>query len=176
MKVHPVVLRSLIIVVALSLVPIGFGTALAHGTPTIAVQPAIVAAGSPITITGSDMEAGEEFTITLDGLAGTTTLGKVKAAGEGEEGGFTTTYTVPSDATPGNYTVRAIAEDGDATTTDLTVTAPTSAASAGPAMVQEASAAPHVIDRSKPIGELAGIAVVALVSGLVGLWLVRPRG
>ena len=175
MRNHSFVLRSLLIVVLLALTPIGFGAALAHGTPVIAVQPTVAAAGGTITITGSDMEAGENFTITLDGLAGTTTFGKVTATGEGTEGGFTATYTVPADAVPGNYTVRAIAEDGDATTADLTVTAPSSSASAGPAMAQEASAAPHVIDRSKPFGEVAGVVVVALLSGLAGFWLVRSH-
>lgn len=175
MRNHSFVLRSLIIVVVLAFVPIVVRTALAHGTPTIAVQPTIVAAGGTISVTGSDMEAGEVFTLAMDGMTGSMTFGKVIAAGEGTQGGFKTTYTVPSDEAPGNYTVRAIAEDGDATTTDLTVTAPTSAASTGPAMVQEASAAPHVVDRSKPLPEVAGIVVVALISGLAGLWLVRPR-
>src|SRR5574337_429299 len=126
-------LRGLIILAALAIVPIGVGIALAHGEPTIAVQPTIAAAGSQITVTGSDMEAGEVFTITLDGLAGSITLGEVTATGEGKEGGFTATYTVPTNAAPGSYTVRAIARDGDGTTADLTVTAPSAEASAGPA-------------------------------------------
>lgn len=176
MKIHPIFLRSMIVMSGLAMAFIGVETALAHGTPVIAVQPTVVAAGGQITVTGSAIEVGESFTLTLDGISGTTTLGKVTAATEGQEGGFTATYTVPSDEKPGNYTVQAIAEDGDATTTDLTITAPTSAASAGPAMVQEASAAPHVIDRAKPLAEDAGIIIVALVSGLLGLWLVRPRG
>ena len=175
MKTQPLILRGLIVLALLVIVPVGVGIALAHGTPIIAVEPTIAAAGSSITVTGSDMEAGESFTITLDGMAGSTELGTVPAASEGQEAGFTVTYTVPASSTPGSYTVRAIAEDGDATTADLTVTAATDQASAGPAMAQEPSAAPHVIDRSKPAGEVAVVVVLALLSGGLGVWLARPR-
>jgi len=165
----------LIILAVLAIVPLGVGAALSHGQPTITVQPTVAAAGSQITVAGSDIEAGEEFTITLGGLAGSTTLGQVTATGEGTAGGFTATFTIPANVAPGSYTVRAIAPDGDGTTADLTVTAPSDQASVGPAMMQEPSAAPHVIDRSKPIGAVVGIVAIALVSGGLGFWLVRTR-
>ncbi len=79
MKAHPLMLRGLIVLALIVIVPIGVGIALAHGTPTIAVEATIVAAGSPISITGSGMAAGESFTITLDGMAGSIELGTVTA-------------------------------------------------------------------------------------------------
>ena len=175
MKAHPLILRGLMVLALMVIVPLGVGIALAHGTPAIAVEPTIAAAGSPISVTGSDMEAGESFTIMMDGMAGSMKLGMATAMSEGQESGFTMTFTVPADTAPGSYTVRAVAEDGDGTTADLTVTAATDQASAGPAMAQEPSAAPHVIDRSKPAGEVAVVVVLALLSGGLGVWLARPR-
>ncbi len=59
---------------------------------------------------------------------------------------------------------------------DLTVTAPSREASAKPAEVREPTGEIHPLDRSKPAGQVAGAIVVAVVSGGLGLWLVRQRG
>ncbi len=203
MKKH--LLRSLIILVVLAFVSIG--VVLAHGRPVVTVQPTIAPAGGQITVVGTEMEAGETFTITLEGPTGSIFLGTVTATGadkasasdqeqnkatpEGEakatpesgaatsnepaEGGFSATYTIPDKTPPGPYTVKATAEDGDATETDLTITGPSAQASADPAMVQEPTGELHQIDRSKPTGEVAVIVTVAVVSSGLGLWLVRKR-
>jgi hypothetical protein len=52
------------ITTAIALLPLA--SALAHGEPVISVQPSIVAAGGEITVTGSEMEPGETFTISLE--------------------------------------------------------------------------------------------------------------
>ena len=75
MKKH--VLRSLIILIGLAFISIG--VVLAHGTPVIAVQPTIVPAGGQITVAGTEMEAGETFTLTLEGPANLIYLGTVTA-------------------------------------------------------------------------------------------------
>ena len=75
MKKH--MLRSLIILVMLAFASIG--VALAHGKPVIAVQPTIAPAGGQITVTGTEMEAGETFTVTLEGPANSIYLGTVTA-------------------------------------------------------------------------------------------------
>ncbi len=196
-------LRSLIILIGLAFVSIG--VVLAHGRPVVAVQPTIAPAGGQITVTGTEMEAGETFTITLEGPTGSIFLGTVTATGaekesttdqeqkqaapeatatsesgeaksdESEEGGFTVTYVIPDKTPPGPHTVKATAEDGDATETDLTITGASEQASAEPAMVQEPSGEQHQLDRFKPTGEIVGIVAVAIVSGGLGLWLVRKR-
>ncbi len=153
----------------------GVGVVLAHGEPVIAVQPTIAAAGGQITVTGTEMEPDEVFTLTLEGPKGSIPLGKATATAQGEERGFTATFTIPADTPPGSYTVRAVTEDGGTATADLTVTAASTTASAGPATMQEASGEPHVLDRSKPVGQIIGIVAVALLSGGLGLWLVRGR-
>lgn len=200
-------LRSLMILIGLAFV--SMGVALAHGKPVIAVQPTIAPAGGQITVTGTEMEAGETFTMTLEGPANSIYLGTVTAqassagganmssdsqmpatpeseptttaegaAAAGEtaaEGGFTVAFTIPDNTPPGSYTVKASPEDGDATETDLTITGPADQANAGPATVQEPTGELHQIDRAKPTGEIVGIVAVAIVSGGLGMWLIRKH-
>jgi hypothetical protein len=165
---------SLVIAAALALIPAG--ATWAHGEPIITVEPAVVAAGREIKVTGTEMEPGEVFVITLEGLAGSFPLGEVTVVGEGEEGGFTATFTIPADAKPGAYRVSATAEDGDTASADLAVTAPSEKASKEPAMTQEPTGELHQIDRTKPIGQIIGIVAVAALSAAAGFLLIRNRG
>ena len=161
--------------ISLAFIAVPVGIARAHGEPIIAVEPPIVAAGAQIGVTGTEMEPGEVFTVSLEGLSGSIPLGEATATGEEDEGGFTVTFTIPADATPGSYTVSAAAEDGDTTTADLTVTAPSESASAAPAMAQEPTGELHVIDRSKPLGEIIAVMAVIALSLIGGVALVRGR-
>lgn len=167
------VLRSLIIVAALVLAPVSI--ALAHGEPVIAVEPGVVPAGGTITVTGSEMEPGEVFVLTLEGPTGSIPLGEATATGEGGEGGFVTKFVIPANVAPGSYTVRAATEEGEAAVADLTVTAPSAEASAGPATVQQATGEPHVLDRGKPMGQVAGVVLLIALSAVLGFVLVRSR-
>lgn len=172
------IIHSLVFILLFVIIAGSSRIALAHGNPVIAVNPAIVAAGGKITVTGTEMEANEVFSITLEGMTGSTRLGDataVKAENE-EDGGFATTFTIPSDITSGSYTVKASPEDGDAATTDLTITSPSDQASSAPATMQEPSSAPHPLNRSKPPSEEIEIGIVALASVVLGMWLIRPRG
>jgi len=168
-------IRSLIIVMVI-LAFITPNTALAHGEPVIAVNPAVAAAGGAITVTGNEMEPGEVFSLTLESPAGSILLGEATATGEGEEGGFTVTLTIPAETASGSYTVQAATEEGETATADLTVTAPTAEASAGPATLQEPSGEPHEIDRSKSIGQLIVAGVLVALSVAAGFILLRSRG
>ncbi len=159
---------------ALAFAPLG--VALAHGQPVIAVAPAVAPAGGQITITGTEMEPGEAFAIGLEGMADSIPLGQVAVSSEGEEGGFTATFTIPADTPPGSYTVRAATEEGEAATADLTVTAPSEEASNGPAIMKEPSGEPHVIDRTKPIGQIVAVIVGIALSSAAGFVLVRSPG
>ncbi len=153
----------------------GATAAQAHGNPVLQVDPTIVAAGGMITAKGSQMEPDLEFTITLERVGEAITLGMVTAKKEdpaNQDAVFSQTFTIPPDAKPGSYQVRATSPDGDTASADLTVTAPTAAATAGAAMERMASGELHVLDRSKPIAEIAGLAIIALIVGVVGVWLV----
>jgi len=166
-------LFSFSIAVAIALFPVA--DALAHGEPVISVQPSVVAAGEQITVTGSEMEPGEEFAISLESASASIPLGEVIVTGEGEEGNFTAEFTIPPDINPGSYSVVATAEDGDSTSADLEVTAPSEEASSAPAEMVEATGEQHILDRSKgPIELIAAVVFIALTA-VGGVWLVRSR-
>ncbi len=148
------------------------GLVLAHGGPKIIVEPTIVPAGGEITISGSEMEEGELFVITLEGMTDSILLGEADVIEEGGEGGFTVTFIVPSDTPPGAYTVRA-ATDEETALVEITITPPTSEASDKPATLREPSGELHDLDRSKPTIQVIGVVITVLVSLGLGFWLVR---
>ena len=161
----------LILFVALALTPVGL--ALAHGEPVIAVQPAIVVAGEEITVIGAEMEAGEVFVITLEGMADSILLGEAAVVEEGDDGGFEVTFTIPADTPPGSYTIRA-ATDEETAVADITITAPAEAHTDNqPAPAPEPSAAPLDLARPQSTAQNVGVIITALVSLGLGLWLVR---
>ena len=166
-------IRGLVVIATLLLVPTG--VTFAHGQPVITVSPSVVAAGGQITVTGTEMEPGEIFVITLENPAGSIPLGEVEATGEGEDGGFVVTFTIPVDTAPGSYRVRAATDVGEATEADLTVTAPSTEASAAEATVQEPTGEKHPLDRSKPVGQIIGVVAVIVLSGTAGLRLALGR-
>jgi len=92
----------------IALIPTTVGHA--HDEPAIVVNPAIAAAGTSITITGTEMEPGEVFQLFLESASTSIELGE-----------------------------------------------------------------PHLLDRSRPAGEIAGAASLALASALLGVWLIRRK-
>jgi len=166
--------RAVVVMAVLALISVD--VVWAHGEPVITLEPTVVPAGGQITITGTEMEPGEVFAITLEGPASSIPLGEATAIGEGEEGGFTAAFTIPSDVAPGSYIVRAATEEGEAATADLTLTEPSAEASAAPAtVVDEPSGEPHALDRAKPIGQIAAVAVMIALSAVAGFVLIRKQ-
>ncbi len=148
---------------------------MAHGEPVIVVEPAVVAAGEGVTVSGSEMEPDEVFVIVLEGPSVSLALGEATAAGEGEEAGFVVEITIPADVPPGSYILRAATEEGETATADLTVTAPTEEAVDDPATVAEPSGEAHVLDRSKPLAQIVGVTLVAVIAAVLGARLILPR-
>lgn len=89
---------------------------------------------------------------------------------DGEEGGFTATFTLSSDLKPGTYRVCCVAEDGHTEAADLII--PTNA---NPMPPMEASTEPLVLDRSKSPLLIGSVTILALLSVGLGVWLVRVR-
>lgn len=145
---------------------------LAHGQPTITVEPTVASPGGQITITGTDMEDGEIFKLTLENVAGVVELGEATAKPEGDEAGFTETLTLPTDLTAGPYLIRAATEEGETTTADLTVGASSTSMENQP---MEANPEPLDVDRSKPPLVISFVVVLALLSAGLGAGLVRWR-
>lgn len=173
MKIH---LRRILFFLLFSILFTSPSLALAHGEPVISVQPPTVAAGSQITIVGTEMEPGEIFAISLESTSGVIPLGEATATGEGEEAGFEATFTIPDGVAPGSYTIRATTEEGEEAVADLMITLPSDQADAGPATILEPSGEPHPLDRTKPTRQIVGALFVAFASAGLGLWLVRQRG
>src|SRR3990172_2317652 len=156
---------SLLIALLISL--FSASIALAHGEPTITVDPTVTSPGEQITIIGADMEDGEVFKITLESASGTVQLGEATAVKEGEEAGFTAVFTLPDDLTEGFYLLRATTEEGETTAADLTIVSSTDRANT---VSMEASAAQHTLDRSKPPLLFGSVIVLALLSTGLGVW------
>ncbi|NJC96617.1 MAG: glycoside hydrolase family 61 protein [Anaerolineae bacterium] len=146
---------------------------LAHGGAGITVEPAIASPGGQITVTGADMEDGEVFTVTLESMSGTVQLGEATATQEGDEAGFTATFTLPSDLTPGSYLLRAATDEGESITADLTISASSEQKESQP---MEASVEPLSLDRPRSAGLIISVVFLALLSVILGLWLIRRPG
>lgn len=144
--------------------------ALAHGEAVMTVSPAVVAPGATINVEGEGVEAGEEFTISLQGVGFETTLGMVTV---GDDEDFHQEFTIPADAPPGTYQVVAVSGEGETITAELTVEAGENAAVSVPA---EPSAALMNLERSKSPLEWGVIGAGLLISAGLGLALVREKG
>ncbi|SRR6266498_269424 len=163
-------ISSLLIALLISL--FSANNVLAHGVPTITVQPEVAAPGSQITITGSDMEDGEVFRIALEGMSGTVQLGEAIAKQDGDEAGFTVNVTLPRDLAAGSYVVDGTTDDGESATADLTIAASSEQTNTQP---MEANAELLALDRSKSPLVIGSVIVLALISAGLGIGLVRWR-
>jgi len=146
---------------------------LAHGEPTITVDPTVTSPGEQITVIGADMEDGEVFRITLESASGTVQLGEATALKEGEEAGFAVVFTLPDDLIEGFYLLRATTDEGETTAADLTIVSSADQANTVP---MEASVAQHTLDRSKPPLLIGLVIVISLLSASLGVWLIRRPG
>ncbi len=145
------------------------GTIRAHGEPVITVSPVSVPAGGEVLVTGTEMEEGELFAITLEGITLSVPLGEAPVAGEG----FEVTLTIPADTPPGSYRVQAAAGEETAVA-DITITAPVDRpADDQLASAAEPSAAPMDLDRPQSAARTIAIVAMGLLSLGLGLWLVR---
>lgn len=158
---------------ALGIALFSFSAVLAHGEPTIVVEPAVAKPGDQITVTGADMEDGEMFTITVENSSGTFQIGEATAIQQGDEAGFTTTFDLPKDLTTGLYLLRAVTEEGESTAADLTIVSTVDTASSE---TMEASSMLHTLDRSKPVLLTGSVIAFAVLSASLGLWLLRRPG
>jgi hypothetical protein len=146
---------------------------LAHGQPQITVTPDIVAARGTITVKGMTMGANEEFKISLEGMNFRADLGSAQS--DADEN-LTAQFTIPANAPAGDYQVKALSADGDATTADLTVTAAAGGTlTPPPGEAGEPSAASHELPRSRNPLQVVGLFAVVVSSAGVGLLLVRLK-
>jgi len=100
-------------------------SAFAHEEGTITLSAKQVAPGSELVIRGAKLAKGGSVRLELRGVLATVNFGRVRAD---TAGAFEQRVTIPADARPGQYTVAAIAADGDVSAqADLVVAAASSA-------------------------------------------------
>ena len=106
MKSTTMLMRALGVAALVLLV--GTSIALAHGTPTISADPATVAAGGKITLSGDGMGTdGQIVTISLKGMLFSAKLGTAKLS---DDAYTSVTFTIPAKAAPGTYLI--VAQNG----------------------------------------------------------------
>ena len=86
---------------------------------TIEVGSKTVNVGKKLSISGADFKTGETLAVTIESKKGDVIeLGTVQVE---EDGTFDTSFTIPSDAHPGPYTVIVTQQDGDQATAEVKV-------------------------------------------------------
>ncbi len=141
----------------------------AHGEPEITVSPDTVAPGGTLIVKGKTMGANEKFTLTLEGLKFQATLGEVESNAAEV---FSQEFKVPIEVPEGLYQVRAVGEDGDAVTAELTITGKPATAVTEPAKQPMPSAEEDNVPRRRIPSESIGLFVIAAVSAGLGVTLV----
>ena len=183
--------KALLTAVLILLLPIGL--ALAHGAPALVAKQGTVAPGGKVTLSGDALgEDKDTVTLLLLGVTYQATLGTATLKDDSFDNA---TFTIPRDAPPGTYVIRA--KNGQITATaQIEVTAPASAAapsqgapSPAPAPTaqasggeQEHSAAmaqagqPTVVPEARsPVDRAVSVALVVVTAAAAVVLLWRNR-
>jgi hypothetical protein len=99
-----------IVVLTASLLFAAPPTAFGHGGGVITLSTKNLAAGGELVIKGTKFSKSAPFRVELRGALRTVTLGQVRTD---TAGAFEMRVALPREATPGQYTVVAVATDGD---------------------------------------------------------------
>ena len=137
----------------------------AHGNPTVGVEPNPVAFGGEVTIEGDDFEAETEVSLVLEGVLGEISLG---TATTDSEGMFSLTTTLPSDAAPGSYRIRAVGPE-DVAVADVRIQE--AEGGTAPPAAHETELGFHAVDSTAEIAGFAGLAAVLVLIGAALVWL-----
>ena len=160
----------------------------AHEKGVITLSTKQAAVGTELVINGRKMSKGASFRIELRGALRTFNFGRVPA---NDSGAFVMRVTLPADAAPGQYTVAAVAADGDVSAqADLVISAAVATQDMRhpemhnmPAMAgmkgmegtngPHATAEPMEVDVATSAGEWATIALIVIPSAIGGLLMLR---
>jgi len=143
------------------------GLAEAHGAPTLAVSPPTVQAGGTMTISGDGLgETGESVLLMLQGTSYQAPLGTLILTSDAFDNAD---FTVPADAPPGEYVVKA--QNGP-----ISAAAQLSVVAAGTAHSSDTAALPLGRPRARTTVEwivAVGLVVLSLGTAVALLWHAR---
>ncbi len=160
-------------VLALGLVAVLGGTALAHGDKTVAVTPLSPKAGETITVKGGGLGENRDIGIRLVGQGTDLDLGELQAADDGD---FEGELQLSADVKPGTYLIRAVGDDTLETQVSI---APGAAGSSAQVTTTQSTTASFMAAetaesaKQRPFGEAAILVAVFGVIGALGLLFAR---
>jgi len=175
-------IRFSILLFALAVFP--FRSAFAHGTGAISLSSKQSAAGGTITIFGTKFAANSSVRLELRGVLQSNVFGRVQTSAKGT---FQQIVTIPATSKPGQYTIVAVAPDGDVTARAMLMISETAAAEeTRPGMHDmpgmQGMGGPHataeMMDVPIPITAWGWGVITAIVvaSAVTGAWLLRTGG
>lgn len=171
--------RLLLSTAALAL--ISASTVSAHGKGTIVLSVQQVSPGSPLVVRGAKLGNNSSVRLELRGAMDTYNFGRVQTDSAGN---FQRSFTVPAGSRPGQYTVAAVAADGDVSAqADLAIVGVLEPVDAHPGMHDipgmSGMGGAHATAEMMPIplsvtiaGRVVIISIILLSAG-IGWWLVR---
>jgi hypothetical protein len=160
-------------VLAISLIPLVGGTALAHGDKQVTVTPLSPRAGETVTVNGGGLGDSREVDIRVVGLAVDVDLGQLTAADDGD---FSGPLQLPVTIKPGTYQIRAIGDETLETQVTIAPAAPgTSTQAATTQSTTTGGMAPEATEtaRQRPFGESAML--VGIFGAIAALGLLFSR-
>ena len=172
-------IRFRILILALGVLP--FRNAFAHGTGAISLSSKQSSPGLTITIFGTEFVQNSSVRLELRSILEKVVFGRVQTSAKGT---FQQIVTIPSNSKPGQYTIVAVAPDGDvAAQATLMIADVVAAQETHPGMhdmpgmqgMGGAHATAEMMDVPIPItpSGWAVIAVIVLISAATGVWLLR---
>jgi hypothetical protein len=158
-----------------------FNRAFAHGTGAISLSTKQAAPGSSLMIRGTDFAKGSSVRLELRGVLDSFVFGRVQTSTKGT---FQQSVTLPAGTKAGQYTVVALAPDGDvAAQATLMIAGSNVADDSHPGMHDmpgiQGMGGPHataeMMDVAIPITALGWgvITAIILASAATGVWLLR---
>lgn len=171
-------IRSSILLLALA---VPFRSASAHGTGAISLSSKQSPPGSTITIFGAEFAHNSSVRLELRSILETVVFGRVQT---GAKGTFQQIVTIPATSKPGQYSIVAVAPDGDAVAQATLMIAQVAAAEeTHPGMHDmpgmQGMGGPHasaeMMDVPIPITGWGWAVITAIVvaSAATGAWLLR---
>ena len=158
-----------------------FRSAFAHGTGAISLSSKQSSPGATITIFGTEFAHNSSVRLELRSILEKVVFGRVQTSAKGT---FQQIVTIPANSKPGQYTIVAVAPDGDvAAQATLMIAGVAAGQETHPGMhdmpgmqgMGGAHATAEMMDVPIPItaSGWAVITVIVLVSAATGIWLLR---